>query len=1259
MRSIETKISPLIASQFPAFYQEEGPDFIRFVEAYYEWLEQNHQLLTLESTDGFEAGDMVTQDEVRGVIVAKDGNDILVHVNTLDTFKCFTVCASLELIVSSSGASSQILKGGTTRRLGTVYIARNMFQIQDIDTTVDLFINSFKEKYLKNIEFDIQSNKRLLIKNSLDLYRSKGTERSIDLFFRLIYGVSAQVYYPGDDLFKLSSAQWVNPKYLEINESSSSRAVSLVGKQITGTVSGATAFVEKYIKRKIDGGDVHVLYVTNIRGEFENGDVLISNQAYSDSPKVLGSLRSVEIVTGSKLFSVGDIVSFNSARGDYGLARVAAISDKTGAVDFVFLDGGYGYTDSANPLYSVSDLEKRTQSIVSESVVTLSNIRPTKQLSEVSIVSGGSGYSNTDTIIIPSSLKDGKALPVTDGSGSIVSVVLYEPGTGLTDDITFEIANSSGLPSTGIGANLSFEVIDQREYFNLFDRFEQTRFEVQYNASPNNALLTVGSEVRIGNSSSNVAFGTILSNDVSGSANGTLLISTSNNGSFEASNTIYLASNAAVYANAFAVTDKTKVSTVMGIPDTANVTFASSLGTFERNDEIYQLDSGIEVGNAIVVAIYPNTLEVTNLNGIFKQGLPINVRDKATTATLSDVTLSIGIYEANGLYSNTFNTEVFSYGSGTYANVVAVSAGIGAGFKIGSIADTESIYINTDLLNGKNTSNVAYMDLELDAAAFGFPKMPTGNISDIMFEMLSFESMTIGQISSISNINPGTDYNANPYVLVYQPYVAGFGKKDYVLSVSNTAGSFLPGERLVQSELALTKYDFEVTDETGFVIGEQVYQGVLGSESAVGTIESIVESANTLRVSNTTGSFTLGSLKSYLDPGLTSNVITIDTVSSVITAKGTVKKANSSAIYLKRTQFDDYFQVGLRVTGSTSGASGYITKIEQDEDSLPIGLNAGIDANTVTANGSITELEVIDSGIGYANGEIMLYTSEDGLRSGEAKAIVDGVGTGSGYYKTTKGFLSSVSKLHDGDYYQEYSYEVISKIPIDRYGEMFKKVMHTAGTRFFGSILLEQDLPVNMESSNTEIVYSEVGNVYAFDSYSDVANTFIDLDNSDGGLESNTRVTYYTSSGSIPLVNLANNGVYYIRDANATTVSLVTNPRTINAYFGEFVSDNIITIPNHNFANGDVVLYTEGSENIGLTNGTKYVVSGTNGSNLSLLDVLGGNIVAISSSSNSDHFIEITTINIENPEEVLMELDFVSNTYLIVSNTTHYIRTGD
>lgn len=308
MQQIEKFISPLIEKQFPQFYQEEGPQFIAFVKAYYEWLEQ--------------------------------ANNVLYH-------------------------------------------SRRLTDYRDIDTTLDQFIVQFKEKYLKNIQFDTATNKQLLVKNSHDLYRSKGTDRAVDLFFKLVYGTQAEVKYPGEDLFRLSDGIWQKPTYLEVSDTP--RNVDYVGKRIQGTRSSATAFVERYIKRRIRDGYVNILYISNIEGNFEKNEVLAyiannnptvyeASDPVGKSPELIGSVREVVIQDGGRNFNVGDIVSFtSSAKGLGGLARVDQTIDTTGVVDFIFIDGGWGYTLSANSTSSLNTQRKSSKSIVSEKVITVKN----------------------------------------------------------------------------------------------------------------------------------------------------------------------------------------------------------------------------------------------------------------------------------------------------------------------------------------------------------------------------------------------------------------------------------------------------------------------------------------------------------------------------------------------------------------------------------------------------------------------------------------------------------------------------------------------------------------------------------------------------------------------------------------------------------------------------------------------------------------------------------------------------------------------
>lgn len=45
MKELEKFISPFIAEQFPSIYKEEGPLFIAFIKAYFEWLESQNQVI--------------------------------------------------------------------------------------------------------------------------------------------------------------------------------------------------------------------------------------------------------------------------------------------------------------------------------------------------------------------------------------------------------------------------------------------------------------------------------------------------------------------------------------------------------------------------------------------------------------------------------------------------------------------------------------------------------------------------------------------------------------------------------------------------------------------------------------------------------------------------------------------------------------------------------------------------------------------------------------------------------------------------------------------------------------------------------------------------------------------------------------------------------------------------------------------------------------------------------------------------------------
>lgn len=156
-----------------------------------------------------------------------------------------------------------------------VYYARSHIQNKDIDLTIDQFLLHFKKKFTPNVIYNTHSNVQDMVKQSLPFYRSKGTDLSFNLFFSLVYGTPANVFHPGDYVFSLSSGDYHKDIYLELSPSETN--VQFLGQEIIGVTSGATAFVDRIIRRIIDGRILDVMYISAISGLFKFGELITLN----------------------------------------------------------------------------------------------------------------------------------------------------------------------------------------------------------------------------------------------------------------------------------------------------------------------------------------------------------------------------------------------------------------------------------------------------------------------------------------------------------------------------------------------------------------------------------------------------------------------------------------------------------------------------------------------------------------------------------------------------------------------------------------------------------------------------------------------------------------------------------------------------------------------------------------------------------------------------------------------------------------------
>ena len=363
-----------------------------------------------------------------------------------------------------------------------------------------------------------------------------------------------------------------------------------------------------------------------------------------------------------------------------------------------------------------------------------------------------------------------------------------------------------------------------------------------------------------------------------------------------------------------------------------------------------------------------------------------------------------------------------------------------------------SIVINTSTGSGASVS--VNMDF-----GYGLPKSGQADLTTILYNALTFSTFTIGTIESLNFINPGSGYNLDPVPLVHNPYVAGFNRRDLVCVIGNRNGLFIPGENLSQTlSLAgfLVAHSGNVTLDGGapITIGEGVSQAATG---ATGVVES--SNATHIKISNPIGTFNdatdIVTLSSNAAINPDSSGVAATTISAIASGryKSTSTINNVEQIKIRRLKFGQAFVAGATLTGATSGATANVLFAYQDDTTLPIGLNAVVNATVITANGVASGVEIIDSGYGYESNTTVQLQNDDTPFIVTGSALTGKQGVGAGQWRDRTSFVGDVSKIQDSNYYQEYSYVVRTGIALAKYEEQLKEILHVSGTKLFGEVV--------------------------------------------------------------------------------------------------------------------------------------------------------------------------------------------------------------
>jgi hypothetical protein len=153
--------------------------------------------------------------------------------------------------------------------------------------------------------------------------------------------------------------------------------------------------------------------------------------------------------------------------------------------------------------------------------------------------------------------------------------------------------------------------------------------------------------------------------------------------------------------------------------------------------------------------------------------------------------------------------------------------------------------------------------------------------------------------------------------------------------------------------------------------------------------------------------------------------------------------------------------------GAGYSAPPYISVIEPDVagEGIPDGfggikgLNAIVDSDVSSSAGVVTAVEVINSGFGFSPGETVSLTTP--INQGvvvTGTAVIDTDGSGDGYWKNNKGFLSDIIKIQDSYYYQSFSYDILVNRMLNVYQKVVKDLVHPSGVALFGRFRVKNDL---------------------------------------------------------------------------------------------------------------------------------------------------------------------------------------------------------
>ena len=221
--------------------------------------------------------------------------------------------------------------------------------LRDLDTTLDSFVEYFKNELAHNIPYTVV-NERFLLSKIKDQYLAKGSEASFKLLFKILFNKEVVVDYPSKQILRASDGRWNQDVsiFVRVNAGDPEMVVGKIVDVVTpNRIIRLQVDKRQYVELEIDNvvqisENIYELFIDRrFFGDISIGDKIRYSTTFDAT--ILSTTSKVVIQRSGKKFKVGELYEVRSGQGTGSILKVVRVNSTGGIEALEFVRYGIGY----------------------------------------------------------------------------------------------------------------------------------------------------------------------------------------------------------------------------------------------------------------------------------------------------------------------------------------------------------------------------------------------------------------------------------------------------------------------------------------------------------------------------------------------------------------------------------------------------------------------------------------------------------------------------------------------------------------------------------------------------------------------------------------------------------------------------------------------------------------------------------------------------------------------------------------------------